>query len=154
MLYEQWNSTELHSKYRAHSSTIEDGVQWHHAFTRMNMMPQCICNALCHCMSIPCHICNTCHMDNLSCIMNSYIKAYNFQTIHLNVYILEFIYQHSINNHPQSSQSKAFKDNLVLTTNCCISDAHKAVHTYSHHRPHKHAILRPCIWPHTAMRQS
>ena len=62
-------------------------------------------------------------------------KAYNFKIIHLNVNILEFIYQHSINNHHQASQSKASKDSWVLTTNCGIRDAHKAVHTYIHHRP-------------------
>ena len=52
-------------------------------------------------------------------------KAYNFQTIHLNVNILEFIYQHSLNNYHQVSQSKASKDNLVLKTNCGIRNSHK-----------------------------
>ena len=62
-------------------------------------------------------------------------KAYNFQIVHLNVNILEFIYQHSINNYHQESQSKASKDNLVLTTKCGIRDTHKGVHTYNHYMP-------------------
>ena len=98
-------------------------------------------------------------------------KAYNFQIVHLNVNILEFIYQNSINNYHQESKLKACKNNLVLMTNCGIKDAHKAVHTghtnmpppghrttsdptprLSNSRPkpgHKHAILRPHIRHHT-----
>ena len=66
-------------------------------------------------------------------------KACNFQTVHLNVNILEFVYQHSLNNYHQVSQLKASKENLVFKTNCGIRDAHKEVHTYNHHMPHKHS---------------
>ena len=31
----------------------------------LNVMSPCICNVMRHCMSMSCHICDECHMDNL-----------------------------------------------------------------------------------------
>ena len=74
MLCEQWNSAEL-------SSTVLSPLINHQGWCLMtpctipmNAISQCLCNALCHCISIPCLICNECHMDNKSHIMDNYIK--------------------------------------------------------------------------------
>ena len=52
-----------------------------------NVMSPCICNAICHCLFVPCPI-DECYMDNFikhayhQCILGNYIKhAYNFPTL-------------------------------------------------------------------------
>ena len=80
-------------RYSTHSSTTKDGVLWHHALIPMNAMSQCICNALGHCISNPCLICNECHMANKSCIMDNYIENIQFPNISSNCNILKHIYQ-------------------------------------------------------------
>ena len=94
-------------------------------------MPRCICNALCH---TACQFPVTYVMHAIWTIFHVswtiISKTYNFQTIHINVNILEFIYQHSLNNYHQVSQSKASKDNLVFVTNCDIREPTKqSTHT-------------------------
>ena len=53
----------------------------------LNVMFTCICNVVYHCMSMPCHICNECHIDILSHTFNHVswtiiLYAYNFQNNH------------------------------------------------------------------------
>ena len=50
-----------------------------------NAMSPYICNAICHCLFVPCHIYDECYMENFikhayhQCILGNYIKhAYNF----------------------------------------------------------------------------
>ena len=58
-----------------------------------NAMSPCICNAVCHCMFIPCHIYDECYMDNSThayheCIMNNYIDMHiiSIHSFNVNIY--------------------------------------------------------------------
>ena len=52
--------------YRVHQSITKHSVDSYHALTPMSCdVPVHKCNAMCHYMSIPCHIYDECYMDNL-----------------------------------------------------------------------------------------
>ena len=68
-------------QYRVHHQT-PNAVLIHtmhsHSFHAMSL---CICNAMCHCMPIPCHMYDKCYMDNSThayhpCIMDNYINQH------------------------------------------------------------------------------
>ena len=98
----------------------------------LNAMFLCICNVMHHCMSMPCHICNEWHMDNI--IHTFYhvswtiiLHAYNFQIItHSNVNTLK----HNISTFYPTTIIKHVITNQVIThltlkADCGIYNAHK-----------------------------
>ena len=75
-------------RYRVHQSITKHNVDSYHALTPMSCnVPMHKCNAMRHCMSIPCHICDECYMDNTNHTFyhvswTIISKAYNFQNKH------------------------------------------------------------------------
>ena len=68
------DSVGLRLMYRVHQSITKHNIDSYHALTPMSCdIPVHKCNAIRHCMSIPCHVYIECYMDNL-------IYAY---TVHL-----------------------------------------------------------------------
>ena len=144
-------------------------------------MPQCICNALCHCMSLPCHICNACHLDNLSCIMNGYIKSIllsnsSSQCQCIRVHISTFNQQLSPSKSIKNKQRQLGSQDQLWHERCPQKQStHTTITSHTNmpqlgHRTvpdpalrlfksklilgHRHAMLRPHIQPHTSTEQS
>ena len=103
----------------------------------------CICNVMHHCMSMSCHICDECHMDNLSHAFNHaswtiILHAYNFQlntddsvnTFRTHILTVHQPQQTSILSYIKQQPSNMLLQNQVITTlalkaNCGIYNAHK-----------------------------
>ena len=144
-------------------------------------MPQCICNALFHCMLIPYHICEACHLDNLSCIMNSYIKIIKLPNSsskcqYFRVHISTFNQQLSLSKLIKSKERQLGSQDQLWHKRCPQKQStHTAITGHINmpqleHRTvpdltprlfksriipcHKHAMLRLHIRPHTATEQS
>ena len=75
--------------YRAHQIKHQNAVliltMHSHPF---HAMSPCMCNAMCHFMSISCHIYDECYIDNSThashpCIMNNYINEHKKTITHL-----------------------------------------------------------------------
>ena len=75
------------------------------------MILSCICNVMHHCMSMSCHICNECHMDNINHTLchvswTIIVYAYNFENKHS--FQCQYIHTH-INIH----QTKIIKHVII-----------------------------------------
>ena len=81
-----WTLSHLTEPTQSNSKHSIDSLTMHsHPF---NTMFLCICNTICHCIFVPCHIYDECYMDNFikhayhQCILGNYIKhEYNFHTL-------------------------------------------------------------------------
>ena len=62
---QQCDSLDFVQRYRAHSLITNVVFDFNHVLTPMKCDVPCICNVMHHCMSMSCHICDECHMDNL-----------------------------------------------------------------------------------------
>ena len=82
-------------QYRVHHQTpnvVLIHTMHSHPF---HAMSSCICNAMCHFMSIPCQIYDECYMDNsthaLWTIISINIKFPNHHTFHVNIFAHTYI---------------------------------------------------------------
>ena len=81
-----WTLFHLTEPTQSNTKRSVDSLTMHsHPFNEMSL---CICNAMCHCLFVPCQIYDECYMDNYikhayhQCILGNYIKhAYNFPTL-------------------------------------------------------------------------
>ena len=92
-----------------------DSLTMHsHSFNAISL---CICNAICHCLFVPCHIYDECYMDNIikhayhQCILSNYIKhAYHFPTL---THLCQCIRQAYINITYKSLLSQVMKQFIL-----------------------------------------